>query len=317
MSSSPTAHLGSGVNHPGIPRDTYFSAYRSEIASRLRRHAPKAFLLLHLLCERARYTESGFNPYRLAIGQCVTGRGDHKDCGLSPKEYWIALRVLKTWQIIDTVVRKGFGTIVTIIDRRIFDPLSAIEIAQTRGRDKEYLGTTKWNEKGQPKGQLKGQPFTEGKSQPNGQPNGTNRDNQTERKGTLTTIYKYNDNDDRNAEEPSKPPEAGSLSQPESSSIISGTEEKEDWRDDPLYPEFKRYCKSKGGNPHPKGFKTWKAQQVTPKPKPRKPANQTSQAKEPEKPDESQWSPEAIEARRRAVRELQAQLASKMKAPTQ
>ena len=44
-----------------------------------------------LLCERARCTESGFNG--LAIGQCLTGRGDHKECGQSPKEYWVALRV--------------------------------------------------------------------------------------------------------------------------------------------------------------------------------------------------------------------------------
>jgi hypothetical protein len=178
MSSSPTAHLGSGVNHPGIPRASYFSAYRSDIARRLRRHSPKALALHHIFCDRARYSDNGFNPDQLAIGQCFTGRSDHIECGLSPKEYCTALRLLKKWDIIDTEVRKGVGTIVTIINRGIFDPLSGIEI-----------------------GQAKAQAFTEGKSQPEGQlkgqPMGQLRDNRRELKGTLTTR-----NNKGNKEEP-------------------------------------------------------------------------------------------------------------------
>ena len=128
MSSSPTAHLS------GIPLTSYFAAYRSDIARRLRRHSPKALALHHLFCDRARYSDNGFNSDQLAIGQCFTGRSDHIECGLSPKEYCTARRLLEKWGIIDTEVRKGVGTIVTIINRGIFDPLSGIEIGQAKAQ---------------------------------------------------------------------------------------------------------------------------------------------------------------------------------------
>jgi hypothetical protein len=133
------------------------------------RHPSGAFRLLALIAMRARYSnsETSLNICRLEIGECFVGRSDHRECGLSEKEYRTALKLLEDWNIVQTRLIKGRGTIVKLIERAIFDPLSGSEL-----------------------GQVKGQPITEGnlrgEGQPRGQQNGQQRASKRANKGPLT-----------------------------------------------------------------------------------------------------------------------------------
>lgn len=81
--------------------DTYFRIFRSDEMRYLARKHPNAFILLTFIADRAR-RENG-HPDGLTTGQCHIG--DHKEYGLTEKEYRTAKKVLearKHIKIIET-----------------------------------------------------------------------------------------------------------------------------------------------------------------------------------------------------------------------
>jgi len=95
---------------------SFFKIYRSETTRELLRD-PNAFTLLTQIALRAKRTDD-LSIYNLRPGQALIG--DHKNCGLSMREYRTAKERLEKYRLA-TFQATNKGTIATLTDSRVFD----------------------------------------------------------------------------------------------------------------------------------------------------------------------------------------------------
>lgn len=119
-----------------VKRKGFVALWRSpelfEMLTKKRYH--NAFLLLSLIATRARYSGSS-SLNGLQVGQALVG--DFKSCGLSRKEYRVALKFLATRQFVATKATNK-GTIATLLD----NPIYQYEF-NGNGQQKGHQGATK------------------------------------------------------------------------------------------------------------------------------------------------------------------------------
>jgi hypothetical protein len=118
---------------PCIPSSGYVWYCRGLLTRELLRNKTGAFRLLALIAARTRYCDSAPNPHELRVGECVIGRSDHRECGLTEKQYRTAQKVLDRWKIVSFQATTR-GTIATILNRAVFDPLTGYELVQLKGQ---------------------------------------------------------------------------------------------------------------------------------------------------------------------------------------
>jgi hypothetical protein len=111
---------GNGDNIPVALGAGWFKAMRTEAARELMRRSPNAFCLAWIIAHRARFN-SGFNADGLSPGEALIG--DHDTYGLTRQEHRTALKIL-TENRFATIRATTKGTIATLIDTRLFDPLN-------------------------------------------------------------------------------------------------------------------------------------------------------------------------------------------------
>ena len=167
---------------PQVPPGGYLWYCRGPWTRALRRHKSGAFRLLALIAERTKYSDTAPNPFNLKVGQALIGRADHRDCGLTEKQYRTAQKVLDRLNIVSFEPTPR-GTIATIINRAIFDPLTGYELGQQKGQPKH-------NGKDEHKGQLNGQHKAQVRaSLAAGNGPLTNNENNEKKVKTSTRIY--------------------------------------------------------------------------------------------------------------------------------
>jgi hypothetical protein len=120
---------------------------RTEDALELLRKSPNSFLLAYQIAYRARWKQS-LNIDNLQPGEAMLG--DHKNCGLSAREYRTARKNLAKWQIA-TFRRTNRGTIGRLMDTRLFSVLNEPSDQQSgnqgtiRRQSNDNQATTNYN----------------------------------------------------------------------------------------------------------------------------------------------------------------------------
>ena len=100
--------------------NSWFKSIRSTDALELIKVSPQAFTLAYVIAYRARYTE-GFNSDGLEQGEAMLG--DHKNYGMSARQYRTAKQQLAKWRFA-TFKTTSRGTLGKLVDTRLFDPLN-------------------------------------------------------------------------------------------------------------------------------------------------------------------------------------------------
>jgi hypothetical protein len=134
---------------PSVPSHGWFKAIRSDEALELLHASKNAFLLLYVIAYRAQW-KKGFNRYHLQPGEALLG--DHKNYGLSAREYRTAKKNLEKWNFA-TFKATNNGTIAKLINANIFSVLNGgsdnpNDTRQTSGRrtpDKRVTATKNEN----------------------------------------------------------------------------------------------------------------------------------------------------------------------------
>ena len=110
-------------------RGNFLVMYRGQESAELRERHPKAFLLLSLVAERARYDDTRPNPYNLEVGEALIG--DFKAAGLKTNsEYRHALSTIKAAGFVTTRATSR-GTIAKLVNTGIFDPFRSANNEQS------------------------------------------------------------------------------------------------------------------------------------------------------------------------------------------
>jgi len=94
----------------------WFRAMRDPSAMELLKANPLALCLAYVIATRAQYRE-GFNRYNLGLGEALLG--DHRNYGMSAREYRTAKQQLATWHFA-TFKTTNKGTIGKLTDTRLF-----------------------------------------------------------------------------------------------------------------------------------------------------------------------------------------------------
>lgn len=116
----------------------WFKAVRSEVGFELIKLNPNAFVLLYVIAFRARWHD-GFNAKGLTIGQAFLG--DHKNYGMSERQYRTAKQVLETHRFA-TFKATSKGTVSTITDSRVWELFEGQADGQSDGQPTDSRRTS-------------------------------------------------------------------------------------------------------------------------------------------------------------------------------
>ena len=132
------ARPGANVEGTEIDMSGWIGFHRSEATRELMEHHPKAFYLLALVAQRARW-KAPIVPDGLDKGQALIGVGDFLKIGWTERAYRTAKEVLRRARICDFNPARGTarpGTVATLLDARVF---SLTE--QDRGEASDWKST--------------------------------------------------------------------------------------------------------------------------------------------------------------------------------